>query len=775
MRPLLTPLSTIPTAADLCQQTIEALGSPEYAQADFETILKVVLCSLGRGSGWPFGEVWIPDPHHQRLYCGSMGYADVPHLQGAFRRFRKASLALWLEAGQGVPGRVLRSRRPEWIDDVSHASGDEFLRQPLAQACGLGAALAVPLRAGQQVLAVLVFFGDRPEPYDRDRAVPLERAAAQLGPILRQYQQADRYRQIFQHSLEGIFQMAPNGHYLHANPVLAKMLGYRSPEALLASLNGDDRHFYTAQHAERELRSQLEAHGEVRGFCAEVYRQDGTRLWIEQTLRAVHDHSGRLLYYEGSVLDVTKHHSIAAQLHYNAFHDELTGLKNQTWLLEALAEAIARRRQDANWGYGLLFLDLDRFHRINESFNHATGDRLLLAFTSRIEHCLEAGATLTRVGGDEFAILLEPLTAATTAPDLARKLQQALHAPFPVDDRDVFLQIRIGIAQVLPGESRCLPTYPQEVWRDATAALARAKRLGQGTGGWAVFDAAAQSDTREQLELESDLHWAIERGEFFWEYQPVVDLASDRLVGFEALIRWQHPRWGRIGPDRFIPLAEEQGAIVELGALTLREVCRTLDRWQRLFSNAQPPWISANLSPLQLHPEALERLDRILDTVSLPAGALKLEITETALAVDPDRTREALQHLRDRGVHLCLDDFGTGYCSLNYLNQFPIDTIKIDRAFIQSLPHDPRNRAIVHATLMLARNLGLSVVAEGIETEAQAHYLRRSGCTYGQGYRYSPARPIQQIEQFLTTLIPFEGHRAGHPIPLPIARLRDIS
>ena len=747
MHSVLPPLALKITAADLCQHAIEVLGSSDYAQADFETVLKVVLYTLGHDVGWAVGEAWLPDPHGQQLHCGSMWYADRPHLQQPVQAFHQASLDVLFKSGMGLPGRILESRQSEWIENLATIPEVAFPRKRLAKYCGLRTALGIPLLAGQTVLAVLIFFDCSPRPCDREHAATLERAAALLGPMLQQYQQAARYRQIFQRSMEGIFEMAPNGHFLDVNLALAEMLGYRTSEELLESLNGEDRHFYTNFTTEGELLHLLQNHGNVRGFCAEVYRRDGTRRWIEQALRPVCDQRGRLLHYEGSVLDVTERHHIASRLQYSAFHDELTSLKNRTWLFDALGEAIQQADRDDARGYGLLFIDLDQFHRINESFNHATGDRLLLAFSARIEHQLPDDATLARIGGDEFAILLNPLTSNLTALNLVSRLQDMLATPLVIDGRDIFLQISVGIVQVLPGEATHPAPSIQEVWRNTAAALARAKHSDRCS--WSLFDGTPDTDAREQLELESALHWAIVRRELYWDYQPVVDLDRNQIVGFEALVRWQHPQWGHISPNRFIPVAEERGVIVEIGESALRAACQQLEHWQRLFPTLPPLWVSVNLSPLQLHPENLSRIEHILDGSKLAQGTLKLEITETALSTRADLVRDGLLRLRSRGIKICLDDFGTGYCGLSYLQQFPIDTIKIDRSFTQHLPEEERNSAIVRATLVLAHNLGLTVITEGIETEAQADYLRRFKCHYGQGFLFARPLNVERIEALL--------------------------
>lgn len=419
-----------------------------------------------------------------------------------------------------------------------------------------------------------------------------------------------------------------------------------------------------------------------------------------------------------------------------ALYDPTTGLPNRELLSDRIAHALAGHRAGDPATIAVVLLDLDRFKVINESLGHAAGDRLLAAVGQRLIHGLRPGDTVARFGGDEFGIVLDPVTDAAEARRIAERINGELRAPFALTGREWFVSASLGIALADPTRAT-----PDELLREAEIAMVRAK--GDSTQRHFLFEASMSEQTIERLDLESDLRFALERDELRVHYQPIVDLRTDAIVGFEALVRWQHPTRGLVPPLAFIPLAEESGLIVPVGRWVLETAVRQAVRWRRsrlVARGAPPPFVSVNLSARQfMAVELVDDIEAILAETGLERGALELEITESVVMDQSETGIRALRRLRDLGVRLVLDDFGTGYSSLSYLKHLPLDTIKIDRTFVAGI-EAVADRSIVDAVIALAHGLRIGVVAEGIETARQAERLRELGCDLGQGYLFS--RPV---------------------------------
>jgi len=420
-----------------------------------------------------------------------------------------------------------------------------------------------------------------------------------------------------------------------------------------------------------------------------------------------------------------------------ALHDPTTGLPNRELLIDRIGHALAASQPEGADPIAVILLNLDRFKVINESVGHAVGDRLLVAVGQRLVASLRPSDTVARFGGDEFGIILDPVVDVADARRVAERIGTELRAPFPVGGREWFISASLGIAIGLPGRAT-----PGEMLREAEIAMVRAK--GDPSKRYAVFEPSMSDQTIDRIDMENDLRRAIERGELRLHYQPLVDLATDRIVGFEALVRWQHPARGLVPPLAFIPLAEETGLIVPLGRWVLETACRQAARWRDARPNGARLMMSVNLSSRQfVQPDLVEQVDAILTETGLDPSTLELEITESVVMDQSEVGIRTLQRLREMGVRLVLDDFGTGYSSLAYLKHLPLDTIKIDRTFVAGLDGEA-DRSIVEAVIALAHGLRISVVAEGIETEAQFEILRTMGCDIGQGYLF--ARPLPAIE-----------------------------
>jgi diguanylate cyclase (GGDEF)-like protein len=421
------------------------------------------------------------------------------------------------------------------------------------------------------------------------------------------------------------------------------------------------------------------------------------------------------------------------QLTRQAFQDGLTNLPNRALFMDRLAHALARTERRAQH-VAVLFLDLDRFKVVNDSLGHGMGDQVLVESSQRLLDCVRPEDTVARLGGDEFAILLEDLDSTEGATSVAQRVTESLEKPFLLDGREVFVTMSVGVAL-----NTRRPITPEELLRDADFAMYRAK--GKGKNRFEVFDPETSVPALSRLDLELDLRGALTRGEFVLYYQPVVHLGSGRIIEVEALVRWQHRERGLLQPDEFISLMEETGLIVPVGAWVLGEACRQLEEWTAQFQHQPPLTMSVNLSARQLQdPGIVMAVENALAESHLDPACLKLEITETVVMQDAPATLEMLHALKALGVQLAIDDFGTGYSSLGYLKRFPVDTLKIDRSFVQGVDLDAEDTAIVRAVISVAKSLNLSVTAEGIENDAQLVSLQKLGCDRGQGFLF--ARPL---------------------------------
>ena len=439
----------------------------------------------------------------------------------------------------------------------------------------------------------------------------------------------------------------------------------------------------------------------------------------------------------------------------------MTRLPNRALFVEHLTMAIKRTQRRPDYHFAVIYLDIDRFKLVNDSLGHSAGDDLLVTFAERIRESLRETDIMARLGGDEFVILLEDIEASNYAVGIAERLQIALRKPFRISGKEVYAPASFGV--VLNTHDY---EHPEAIIRDADAAMYHAKESGRSQVK--VFDRTLHEKALHLLQQETDLRKAIHKSQFQNHYQPIVRLNTSSLVGFEALIRWPHPELGMVYPGAFIPTAEETGLIIPITRDTVEQACRDLKDWQDILGGRLDLTVSVNISSRHfLQASLLNDLKDALEASSLPPHLLKLEITETALMVDSEETMRLAQRLKDFGIRLVIDDFGTGYSSLSYLQRLPIDTLKIDRSFISKiLEHPEGNRNIVEAIVSLAHKLGMTVVAEGIETPEQHAILLSMACELGQGYLFAPPLPKSQADLLVERLARYAGENHGVAYPL---------
>lgn len=550
--------------------------------------------------------------------------------------------------------------------------------------------------------------------------------------------QAERnYRTIFENAVVGIFRSTMDGRPLSVNRAMAQLHGYKSPEELLEAVS-DAAQLFVDPSQMGELHAAVVNGGSVCNAEVEIYRKDGSRKWISVNLQGERDEEGNLLFVNGTTEDISARKIAEARVQYLAYFDALTGLPNRALMNDRLAKALptARRRNEK---VAVLFLDLDRFKLINDSLGHTVGDLLLKEVSHRLEGCTRQQDTVSRIGGDEFIILL---TGVDEASAIASRVASALTAPFEVKGHVLTTSCSIGIS-MFPDDG----DNGETLIKYADQAMYCAKESGRNA--FRFFSAEMNRQITERAALENDLRRAVENEEFFLVYQPQIVTASGELAGFEALIRWRHPQLGLVPPDKFIGIAESTGLILPIGEWVINTACIQARKWLDEGHLYVP--VAVNVSAVQFRQaEFCEVIKRALANSGLPPEYLELELTESLLLTNQDVVFSVLKQLREMGLSLAIDDFGTGYSSLAYLKQFHVNKLKIDKSFIREITTNSDDAAIATAIIQMAKSLNLTVIAEGVEDKSQFDFLRAQKCDEIQGYYISkPGSASEIAEKFL--------------------------
>ena len=669
--------------------------------------------------------ILLLDAHSGRLHVGA-----APRLP-AF--YTAAVEGLAIGDGQGACGTAAFRGERVIIEDVAVHPYSQGFRE-LAARAGLRACWSVPFKAPDgQVLGTFACYHDAPHTPDQAELDLVDEFARIAGLAVQKVRAEAALRQssaVFESTRDGVVITTLEPRIVAVNPAYSEITGYSADEVIgrnpsLLRSGRHDRAFYQAMWA--GLKTLGYWQGEVwnRRANGEIYPQ-----WL--TLSTVRDERGEPSHYVGVFTDLTQLKRSEQQLEHMTHHDPLTDLPNRLLVQSRLEHAIEQARRHRS-ELAVLFVDLDRFKNVNDSLGHPAGDELIQAVSARLRGGLRDEDTLARLGGDEFLVVIEDLESADAAASVARKLAQLVQAPFRLaGGQEVIVSASIGIS-LYPGDGDTATGLIQH----ADAALYQAKARGRDS--FCFYSSALTAAVNERMQMEMGLRRALERGELLIHYQPLVSVDGSGRVGAEALLRWQPPGEALVRPDRFIPLAEETGLIVPIGAWVLREACRQARAW--IDEGMEFGVVSVNLSVRQFHErELVSQVADVLRETGLPADRLELEITESALMDDVEQAVRTLHALRALGVGLAVDDFGTGYSSLAYLKRFPIGKLKVDQSFVRGIASDDSDRAIVTATIAMARSLGFATTAEGVETPAQLEMLRALGCSTYQGYLFS--RPL---------------------------------
>ncbi|MCR8922168.1 EAL domain-containing protein [Dasania sp. GY-MA-18] len=708
--------------------------------------LQKALEYICQATGWALGHVFVS---HQDniLRSANIWHISAQSQHPSLERFREDSEARPFAKGEGIPGRVYASGQPEWI--INAQQDDTYLRHDSIIKTNLKSCFAFPVLTGNKVVAILEFYSLQAQRPDHTLLDVMKHIGVQLGRVFEREQSQQqlanrerRHRQILNSTADAFIAMNSQGEITAWNLAAQSIFGWRSEQALGRTVSEliVPQAFRQAHHdgMQRFLKS---GKASILGQTLELpaMHNAGHEFPIEITLWSLQE-KGEWSFF-AFARDITERKRSQDELKHKALHDALTGLPNRILLLDRLSQHL-EQRENRRSGLATLFVDLDHFKRINDSFGHEAGDRALIEVANRLRHAVRPVDTVARLAGDEFVIACPDIKSPRDAAIIAQRILDALAPPMQLQGDSIFLNASVGIALADTNSSA------ENLISAADIAMYEAKSSGRGE--YQLFDERMQVQVTARLRVENDMRHALEhdKEQFCLHFQPIIESQSGDIVCLEALVRWQHPERGLLSPIEFIPMAEETGLIVPLGEWILELACQEAKRWEQLCQIQRPLDISVNLSGRQLaQADLVTTISNTLSHANIDPSRFRLgfEVTETEVMRDPATAATTLQTLRDLGAHLSIDDFGTGYSSLAYLKQFPVDTIKIDRSFITHIMDSPADQAIVSSVVYLAHALNHTVVAEGVETIAQADKLREMKVDYIQGYLFAKPQPAEQL------------------------------
>jgi diguanylate cyclase (GGDEF)-like protein/PAS domain S-box-containing protein len=680
--------------------------------------------------GWDFGEVWMVDNLKDVMVWHSCWGND----SARFAAFEELSRKINFAKGEGMPGLIWAEEKPTWIEDVTkHA---RFARRYAAAAIGLHSAFGFPLFVGNVVVGSMAFFSQRIQPPENGMIALFDSVGIQLGNYYQRKkveQQLQIWDGLFRNSGEAMFVTDAAPKILAVNDACTRMTGYqqeeiigKSPAVLQSSRH--DRLFY------EEFWAALNTAGTWQG---EIWdrRKDGSEYPIGLTITRIKNEQSETTHYIATFADISERKAAEERIRYLVHHDALTGLPNRTLLTEQLDRFLLRARRQ-NRQVIVLSIDIDRFKVVNDSLGHTMGDMLLQQLAQRLQDCMGDEGVLSRPGGDEFVVVLPNVAEIAAIIPQVERIVEGLRQTLYIGEMEFNLTASIGIS-VFPGDGRDRDT----LIKNADVAMNYAKETGRNQ--YLFFTAELNAMVSERLRIETLLRKALERKELLLHFQPQVDLRTNRVIGIEALVRWNQPEEGMIPPNRFIPMAEESGLIVPLGDWILVEACR---QWQKLAKAGLPPvTMAVNISAVQFYEATfLEKISRRVKRYGMEAF-LEIEVTEGIMMRNVPATLDIMHKLKAIGCKLSIDDFGTGYSSLGYLSRFPLDKLKIDQSFVRAMLASQTNMAIVDTIIRLAGNLNLRVIAEGVETAAELNALRARHCDEVQGYHLARPMPMDEL------------------------------
>jgi diguanylate cyclase (GGDEF)-like protein/PAS domain S-box-containing protein len=721
---------------------------------DIGTTTPMLLETLCLELGWDVGTLWVIDPGAETLR--SVGSWRHPRL--APRNYSGPLSGVRVPPGVGLPGRVWAQRSAQWGMDLDDA------QRTSAIVAGLVSAVGFPIRGGDEIVGVVELQSAQHEPPDEDLVELLESAGALIAQTLQRdralslLREADvRYRALVEQipAIVYVDVVDESMSTSYVSPQITTLLGV-TPEEYIADPDCWYKHLHP-EDKERALAEYLRGRdaGESFTFEYRLVADDGEVVWFRDSAAVISNEDGTPSFVHGVMLDITERKKAEEQVAFLAYHDKLTGLPNRAMFEELLDLAMARARRH-ELSVAVVYADLDNFKLVNDSLGHEAGDELLRQLADRLREATRETDLVARQGGDEFLLLLADLErdvvgpaadptdgAMLVAETVANRIHDSLQRPFVLNGVECYASASLGIS-LFPQDTTDL----RGVLKNADTAMYQSKTM--GPGGYVLYSEDT-GDPMSRLSFSTRLRNAVESRNWVLHYQPVVDLARGDMVGVEALLRWQDPNGGLIPPGEFIPLAEEMGLIEVIGDWVIEELCRQDAEWRNDGLSLE---MSFNLSPRQLwQPEVVEKVMRPVEAFAADPSNMVLEITESTAMTDPERTQRLLWEFHAKGFRVALDDFGTGYSSLSRLKHLPVDILKIDRSFVRDVAVDSEAGSMVRAIIQLADGLGMTPLAEGVETEQEWRFLSDHGCRLGQGYHFS--RPVAASE------ISAQYHRSG--------------